>query len=92
MAPREVESALYDLEGVVEALVIGMPDPVLGEALKAMIVKSTDTLTAEDVLRHCAGILNDFMVPRQVEFCQALPKTGSGKLSRRLASDGGTTP
>ncbi|MCC0037359.1 MAG: acyl--CoA ligase [Brucellaceae bacterium] len=91
VAPREVESALYDLEGVVEALVVGMPDPVLGETLKAMIVKSADTLTAEDVLRHCAGILNDFMLPRQVEFCQALPKTGSGKLSRRLASGGGTT-
>lgn len=89
VAPREVESALYDLEGVVEALIVAMPDPVLGETLKAMVVKSADTLTAEDVLRHCARILNDFMVPRHVEFCETLPKTSSGKLSRRLVSGGG---
>ena len=89
VAPREVESALYDLEGVVEALIVAMPDPVMGETLKAMVVKSADTLTAEDVLRHCARILSDFMVPRHVEFCETLPKTSSGKLSRRLASGGG---
>ncbi|MFZ1813952.1 MAG: class I adenylate-forming enzyme family protein [Rhizobiaceae bacterium] len=86
VAPREVESALYELEGVVEALVVGMPDPVLGETLKALVVRSADTLSAEDILRYCAQILNDFMVPREVEFCYTLPKTPSGKLSRRLAS------
>jgi amino acid adenylation domain-containing protein len=89
VAPKEVEAALYDLEGVVEAVVVGMPDPVLGEALKALIVKSTDALTADDVLRHCAKMLSDFMVPACVEFRDSLPKTGSGKLSHRLAATGG---
>lgn len=91
VAPREVEAALYDLDGVAEALVVGVPDPVLGTVLKAMIVRSDDTLGAEEVLRHCAATLSPVMVPKQVEFCRTLAKTGSGKLSRRAVSSGATT-
>ncbi len=83
VAPREVEAIICDLDGVAEALVIGVPDPVLGEAIEAVITRSSDTLTAEEVLRHCAGMLDEFMVPRAVEFHDALPRTGSGKLDRR---------
>jgi len=84
VAPKEVESVLYRLPGVVEAAVIGVPDDLLGQAIKAFIVCSPDAaLSAKDVLRHCAQNLEDFMVPKYVEFRDTLPKTSSGKIQKR---------
>jgi long-chain acyl-CoA synthetase len=83
VSPREVEDALYSLEGVAEAVALGVPDPVLGSAVKAVIVlKQGAVLSVQDVLRHCSGKLEDFMVPKFVEFHSSLPKTDSGKISR----------
>jgi len=87
VSPKEVENALYALPGVREAAVVGVPDPVLGLALKAVIALDPQAkLTAQDVIRHCARHLEDFMVPKLVEFRDALPKTDSGKISRRLVA------
>ena len=81
VAPKEVESVLYQLPGVVEAAVVGVPDELLGQAIKAFIVRGDGHhLTEKDVLRHCAAHLEDFMVPRHVEFRDSLPKTSSGKI------------
>jgi amino acid adenylation domain-containing protein len=83
VAPKEVESALYRLDGVAEAVVIGAPDEVLGEAIKAIIVLADGCrLTERDVLRHCAQTLENFMVPQLIEFRASLPRTGSGKVDR----------
>jgi acyl-CoA synthetase (AMP-forming)/AMP-acid ligase II len=85
VSPKEVENTLYALPGVREAAVVGVPDPVLGMALKAVLaLEPGAALTARDVIGHCAARLEDFMVPRQVEFRDALPKTDTGKISRRL--------
>ncbi|HML14232.1 MAG TPA: AMP-binding protein [Xanthobacteraceae bacterium] len=85
VSPKEVENALYALPGVREAAVVGVPDPVLGLALKAVIAADAQAkLTAHAVIRHCARHLEDFMVPKMVEFRDTLPKTESGKISRRL--------
>jgi long-chain acyl-CoA synthetase len=87
VSPKEVENALYALPGIREAAVVGVPDPVLGLALKAVVALDPQTkLTAQDVVRHCARHLEDFMVPKLVEFRDALPKTDSGKISRRLVA------
>jgi long-chain acyl-CoA synthetase len=87
VSPKEVENALYALPGVREAAVVGVPDSVLGLALKAVIAADPQAkLTAHDVIRHCARHLEDFMVPKLVEFRDALPKTDSGKISRRLVA------
>ena len=82
VAPKEVEAVLYSLPGVTEAAVIGVPDPVLGQAIKAFVVSSDPGLTAADVLRHCRAHLEDLLVPRQVEFRAELPKTSSGKIRK----------
>jgi long-chain acyl-CoA synthetase len=88
VSPKEVENALYALPGIREAAVVGVPDPVLGLALKAVVAADPQAkLTAHDVIRHCARHLEDFMVPKLVEFRDALPKTESGKISRRLVAD-----
>ena len=81
VAPKEVESVLYQLPGVVEAAVVGVPDELLGQAIKAFIVCGDGHhLTDRDVIRHCAQHLEDFMVPKHVEFRDSLPKTSSGKI------------
>jgi long-chain acyl-CoA synthetase len=82
VAPKEVENVLYAMEGVVEAAVIGVSDPVYGQAIKAFIVPNGVKLTTAMVLAHCAKHLEDFMVPKYVEFRQELPKTTSGKIKK----------
>ena len=82
VAPREVENAIYAIEGVTEAAVIGVDDPILGQALKAFVVAPGVNLTAAQVMAHCKAHLEDFMVPKFVEFPEALPKTHSGKIRK----------
>jgi acyl-coenzyme A synthetase/AMP-(fatty) acid ligase len=83
VAPKEVENVLHTLNGVVEAAVVGVPDPVLGQAVKAVLVLASGVrVTQTEVLAHCRAHLEDHMVPKYVEFRSELPKTGSGKLQR----------
>jgi long-chain acyl-CoA synthetase len=84
VSPKEVEDVLYSLEGVAEAAVVGIPDPVLGQAIKAVVTRREGThLSEQDLRRHCAQHLEDFAVPKAVEFRESLPKTTSGKISKR---------
>ncbi len=83
VSPKEVENVLYALPGVREAAVVGVPDEVLGRALKAIIaVEDGHALAARDVVAHCARHLEDYMVPRLVEFRPELPKSANGKIRR----------
>ncbi len=87
VAPKEVEAVLYRLEGVVEAAVLGVPDPILGQAIKAfVVVEKGSGLDERAILRHCRLHLEDFMVPRYVELRAALPRNASGKIDRRALS------
>jgi len=84
VSPKEVENVLYGIEGVAEAAVVGVPDEVLGQAIKAVIqLKEGVTCSERDILRHCAQHLEDYMVPKFVEFRDVLPKTANGKINRR---------
>jgi acyl-coenzyme A synthetase/AMP-(fatty) acid ligase len=88
VSPREVEDVLYELEGIAEAAVIGVPDPILGNAIKAVLTLHAGAqITKQDVLRHCSAKLEDFMRPKIVEFREWLPKTESGKISKRMIAD-----
>lgn len=82
VAPKEVENVLYALDGVIEAAVVGVPDPVLGQAVKAFVVVAREGVTEQEVLGHCRARLEDYMMPRFIEFRDALPKTGSGKIKK----------
>jgi long-chain acyl-CoA synthetase len=84
VSPREVENVLFSHPEVAEAAVIGVPDEILGEAIRAVVaLKSGSRLTEQDVLRHCKEHLEDFMVPKAVEIRPALPKTSNGKIYKR---------
>ncbi|MBJ6982869.1 AMP-binding protein [Luteimonas sp. MC1572] len=82
VSPKEVENVLYAMHGVREAALVGVPDPVLGHALKALLVVDDPGLDARAVIAHCRAHLEEFMVPRTVEFRESLPKTGTGKIRR----------
>jgi acyl-coenzyme A synthetase/AMP-(fatty) acid ligase len=83
VAPKEVEAALYALPGIKEAAVIGVPDDVLGHAIRAVVVLAEGSaLSAREILQHCRSRLEDFMVPRDIEFREVLPKTDTGKIQR----------
>jgi acyl-CoA synthetase (AMP-forming)/AMP-acid ligase II len=84
VSPKEVENVLYSLEGVAMAAVIGVPDNVLGQAIKAVItLKEGVHLTEREILRYCAQHLEDFMVPKLVEFRTNMPKTATGKIDKK---------
>jgi len=89
VSPKEVENILYEIEGVTGASVVGIPDEVLGTAIKARLsVDPAVVLTEHDVFRHCAAQLEDFMVPKEVEFVKSFPTTESGKIARRVPAAG----
>lgn len=87
VAPKEVEAVLHGHPGIAEAVVVGVADPVLGQSVSALVVRSDATLSERDIIRHCAAHLEDFMIPRSIEFRDELPKTETGKVSRRLAAE-----
>lgn len=87
VAPKEVEAVLHAHPGIAEAVVTGVADDILGEAIKAVVVRSNPDLSERDVIRHCSQRLEDFMVPKFVQFRDSLPKTDTGKVSRRLAAE-----
>jgi amino acid adenylation domain-containing protein len=87
VAPKEVEAVIHACAGVSEVVVFGRDDRILGQAVHAVVVASDSSLTEQAVIRHCQRNLEDFMVPRSVSFRTELPKTDTGKVSRRLAAE-----
>ena len=83
VAPKEVENALYLLSAVLEAAVVGVPDEIEGETIKAYIVSSDPELSEKLVINHCRNHLESFMVPKYVEFRDSLPKSSAGKIAKR---------
>lgn len=83
VSPKEVEDVVCEVPGVVEVAAIGVPDTVLGQAVKVFLVPYNGELGVKAVLRHCASRLESFMVPKYVEFVTSLPKTANGKIDRR---------
>jgi acyl-CoA synthetase (AMP-forming)/AMP-acid ligase II len=89
VASIEVEQALARHAEVVESAVFGVPDPDLGEAVKAFVVLRHGARTgAEELVAFCRDRLTHFKVPRQVEIVPELPKTGSGKILKRALRAG----
>jgi acetyl-CoA synthetase len=88
IGPFEVESALMEHPAVLEAGVIGKPDPLLGELVKAFVVLRPGAGASEEVKRDLLGFarvrLGAAVAPKELELVDTLPKTRSGKIVRRL--------
>jgi acyl-coenzyme A synthetase/AMP-(fatty) acid ligase len=80
----EVENALQGIDGISEAAVIGVPDELLGEAIRAFVtLEEGSSLTEQDVKRISLSRLENFMAPKEVIFLDELPKTPNGKISKK---------
>jgi len=85
VSPKEIENILCHHDSVADAAVIGVPDKMLGSAIKAFVVtKSQNSLAQKDILKHCKENMEIFMVPKYVEFIDELPKTPNGKIDKKL--------
>lgn len=81
--PVDVEEALYSHDAVAECAVIGKPDDVFGETVKAYVVCRSKNVDAAQLIAHCKTKLADYKVPSEIEFIDELPKGPTGKILRR---------
>jgi long-chain acyl-CoA synthetase len=81
----EVEAVIYEHPAVREVAVFGVPDPQWGELVMACVVlKTGETLTADDLIAFCRRSLANYKLPRRIEFSETdLPKSSSGKMLKR---------
>ena len=86
--PREIDEVLHEIDGVREAVAVGIPHPTRGEIVKAYIVADpAANLKRGDVIAYCRRKLANYKVPKKVEFRTELPKTLVGKVLRRTLRD-----
>jgi acyl-CoA synthetase (AMP-forming)/AMP-acid ligase II len=82
--PAEIESALYGHPAIQDVAVIGIPDAIWGEAVKACIVlKSGATATADEIIAFARLRIGGFKVPRSIDFMTELPRNATGKFLKR---------
>jgi long-chain acyl-CoA synthetase len=85
--PNEIENVIVEMDGVLEAAAIGLPDERSGEIVKIFVVRKDDSVTEQDIIDHCKENLTNYKRPRIVEFRDDLPKTNVGKILRRALRD-----
>ncbi|MFX0075446.1 MAG: long-chain fatty acid--CoA ligase, partial [Candidatus Hermodarchaeota archaeon] len=84
--PREIEEVLYEHPAIQECAVIGVPDPMKGENIKAFVLlkaESKGKVTEQDIIQFAKENLAAYKYPREVQFVRSLPKSGVGKILRR---------
>ena len=81
--PNELENVVSLCPHVVECAAVGVPDEKQGEAIKLFVVRSSEALDEQALLRYCSEHLTGYKRPKYIEFRDALPKTNVGKILRR---------
>ena len=81
--PNEIEGIVVEMDGVLEAAAIGIPDQKSGEVVKLFVVRSDPSVSEQDVMRWCDENMTRYKVPKEIEFREDLPKTNVGKILRR---------
>ncbi len=85
--PNEIENVVVEMDGILEAAAIAVPDEHSGEAIKVFAVRKNNNISEQDVLDHCRANLTNYKRPKSVEFRDSLPKTNVGKILRRELRD-----
>lgn len=87
IAPREIEEKIVELPGITEVAIIGVTDRVMGQVIKAFVVRSSgedQQIEPRDIMRYCKQNLAMYKIPKHIEFVEDLPKTASGKVRKHL--------
>jgi acyl-CoA synthetase (AMP-forming)/AMP-acid ligase II len=88
IAPLEIEAALHQIPGVVEAAAAGVPDRIYGEEVAGFVALAPDaSLSSDEILAHCRCKLAPFKIPKTIVFLSELPKTSRGKIDRKALVD-----
>ena len=82
--PAEIENVILSHPKVRDVAVIGQPSPKWGESPAAVVVRSDESLTEEEVLEHCNGRLARFKLPKRVYFVDEIARNPSGKILKRI--------
>ena len=83
--PKEIETEIDKMAGVLESAVIGVPHPDFGEAVVAIVVPDgTQTLLPDDVVSHIKSLMANFKVPKKVFFVDELPRNAMGKVQKNI--------
>ena len=85
--PNEVENVVVEIDGVLEAAAIGVPDERSGEVVKLFVVRTDASVTEKDIFDYCRKNLTNYKRPKSIEFRDELPKTNVGKILRRALRD-----
>lgn len=80
--PREIEDVLLTHGGILEAAVVGVPDPYRGEVLVACVVRRNADLTDQMLMEHLGARLTKYKWPKEIRFFETLPKTTVGKTNK----------
>jgi long-chain acyl-CoA synthetase len=89
--PREVEDVLYTHAAVLEAAVVGKPDPYRGETVKAFVsLRPGQAADPDELVDYCRSRMAAYKYPREVEIVGVIPKTATGKILRRNLRSGET--
>jgi long-chain acyl-CoA synthetase len=91
ISPKEIEEVIQELDSVLEVAVVGVPDEMLGEIIKAFVVPKNDQNMDKKVIqRHCRQNLAIYKIPKSIEFISELPKTASGKIQKYQLQEKGS--
>ena len=83
ISPFEIEDVVCQLKGVLECAAVGVPDEILGEAIRLCVVRTEDAVILDqDILAFCKQNLAVYKMPKQIVILGSLPKTSSGKIKR----------
>jgi acyl-CoA synthetase (AMP-forming)/AMP-acid ligase II len=85
ISPREIDETLLTHAAVAEAVCFGIPDRVYGEEVVAAVVLK-DSATEKELIAHCSSSLADFKCPRKIYIVEAIPRTATGKIQRRIVA------
>jgi acyl-CoA synthetase (AMP-forming)/AMP-acid ligase II len=84
VSATEIEKVLMNLNGIFQASVIGVPHPVLGQALRAFIVfQAGASLSRSEILKNCKAELESFQIPQEIIFLDKLPLNTNGKIDKK---------